>query len=100
MRGHARRATYHRNSTHSLEVVSGLPGWVSYTFAQTLHCSYRAVRHEHGSDIRGIPPWNSFRPYATETEGRVEIESEWTARSRERSAGRLDRKAFSPSGSY
>ena len=30
--------------------------------------------------------------YATETEGRVEIESEWTARSRERAAGRLDRK--------
>jgi hypothetical protein len=33
--------------------------------------------------------WSSFRHYATGTEGRVEIESEWTARKRERAAGRL-----------
>jgi putative transposase len=32
-------------------------------------------------------PWSSFRHYATGTEGRVEIESEWTARKRERTAG-------------
>src|SRR5712671_2726527 len=31
----------------------------------------------------------SFRHYATGCEGRVEIESEWTARKRERAAGRL-----------
>jgi putative transposase len=33
--------------------------------------------------------WSSFRHYATGAEGRVEIESEWTARQRERAAGRL-----------
>ena len=59
-----------------------------------------AVCHGHGSDIRGIPPWSSFRYYATEAEGRVEIESEWTARRRKRAAGRRERRAFSPSGSY
>ncbi len=33
--------------------------------------------------------WSSFRHYATGREGSVEIESEWTARARERAAGRL-----------
>jgi putative transposase len=33
--------------------------------------------------------WSSFLHYATGHEGRVEIESEWTARKRERAAGRL-----------
>ena len=33
--------------------------------------------------------WSSFRHYATGTEGRVEIESEWTARKRERASGTL-----------
>lgn len=37
--------------------------------------------------------WSSFRQYATGCKGRVEIESEWTARRRERAAGSL-----SPSG--
>jgi putative transposase len=34
-------------------------------------------------------PWSSFRHYATGAEGRVEIESEWTAQKRERAAGTL-----------
>lgn len=34
-------------------------------------------------------PWSSFLHYATGVEGRVEIESEWTARKRERAVGRL-----------
>ena len=34
-------------------------------------------------------PWSSFLHYATGCEGRVEIESEWTARKRERAAGKL-----------
>ena len=34
-------------------------------------------------------PWSSFLHCATGAEGRVEIESEWTARKRERAAGRL-----------
>jgi putative transposase len=33
--------------------------------------------------------WSSFRHHATGHEGRVEIESEWTARKRERAAARL-----------
>jgi len=33
--------------------------------------------------------WSSFRHYATGGEGRVEIESEWTARKRGRAAGKL-----------
>ena len=33
--------------------------------------------------------WSSFRHYATGGAGRVEIECEWTARARERAAGRL-----------
>ena len=33
--------------------------------------------------------WSSFRHYGTGEAGRVEIESEWTARRRERAAGRL-----------
>jgi putative transposase len=33
--------------------------------------------------------WSSFRHYATGCEGRIEIESEWTARKRERALGRL-----------
>ena len=32
---------------------------------------------------------SSFRHYSTGTEGRVQIESEWAARKRERAAGRL-----------
>lgn len=34
-------------------------------------------------------PWSSFRHYATGYEGHVEIESEWTARKRERAEGKL-----------
>jgi putative transposase len=33
--------------------------------------------------------WSSFRHYATGIEGRVQIESEWVSRKRERAAGRL-----------
>src|SRR5713101_4346211 len=33
--------------------------------------------------------WSSFRHYGTGCEGQVEIESEWTARKRERAAGTL-----------
>jgi len=33
--------------------------------------------------------WSSFRHYATGYEGRVEIESDWTARKRERATGKL-----------
>lgn len=34
-------------------------------------------------------PWSSFRHYATGVEGTIEIESEWTARKRERAGPEL-----------
>lgn len=42
---------------------------------------------------------SSFRHYATGLEGHVEIESEWTARKRERAAGRLPPTEQSPRSS-
>jgi putative transposase len=54
------------------------------------------VRYIHNNPVkRGLCErpeeweWSSFRHYATGSEGKVEIESEWTARKRERAAGRL-----------
>jgi putative transposase len=41
--------------------------------------------------------WSSFRHYATGCEGRVKIESDWTARKRERAAGRLSPAVDLPS---
>ena len=43
--------------------------------------------------------WSSFRHYATGCEGRVEIESQWTANKRERAAGRLSPKIELPHSS-
>jgi REP-associated tyrosine transposase len=43
--------------------------------------------------------WSSFRHYATGCEGRVEIESEWTARKRERAAGERGPRAELPHSS-
>jgi putative transposase len=43
--------------------------------------------------------WSSFLHYATGQEGRVEIESEWTANKRERLAGRLSPLAHVPHSS-
>jgi putative transposase len=62
------------------------------------HCRQfeEKLRYIHGNPVRaGLCErpedwaWSSFRHYATGCEGRVEIESEWTARKRERAAGRL-----------
>ena len=61
-----------------------------------LPAAYRKVRYIHRNPVKaGLcerpEDWesSSFRHYATGCEGRVEIESEWTARERERAAGRL-----------
>ena len=43
--------------------------------------------------------WSSFRHYATGCEGVVEIESEWTARKRERAAGKLPQAVELPHSS-
>ena len=54
------------------------------------------LHYIHGTPVkRGLVAraedweWSSFRHYATGSEGSVEIESEWTARRRERAAGKL-----------
>jgi putative transposase len=44
-------------------------------------------------------PWSSFLHYATGIEGRVEIESEWTARKRERAQGKLPQAVALPHSS-
>src|SRR5258708_395875 len=59
-----------------------------------LHIYGYVVTPEHVRSLRSRggrmrPPLRGFRHYATGCEGRVEIESEWTARKRERAAGRL-----------
>ena len=53
------------------------------------------LRYIHRNPVKrglfGTPEeweWSSFRHYATGAAGRIEIESEWTARKRERAAGR------------
>ena len=54
------------------------------------------VRYIHNNPVkRGLCdhpedwPWSSSRHFSTGVEGRVKIESEWTARKRERAAGTL-----------
>jgi putative transposase len=50
------------------------------------------LRYIHRNPVKqGLEDWqwSSFRHYATGAEGRVEIESEWTTRMRERAAGIL-----------
>lgn len=58
-------------------------------FVEKLHYIHqnpvKAGLCEHPEDWE----WSSFRHYATGFEGRVEIESEWTARKRERAEGKL-----------
>jgi len=60
MRGRARRATYHRNSTYSLEVVSGLPRWVSDTLFSHHMADIIAIDHNIG--VMGMP---AFLPTST-----------------------------------
>jgi putative transposase len=51
-----------------------------------IHCNpVKRGLCEHPEDW----PWSSFLHHATGGEGRVEIESEWIARKRERASGRL-----------
>ena len=45
-------------------------------------------------------PWSSFLHHASGCEGRIEIESEWTARKRERAAGNLRPAVALPHSSH
>jgi hypothetical protein len=54
MRGRARRATYHRNSTYSLELVSGLPRWVSGTLFSHHMADIIAIDHNRRDGHAGF----------------------------------------------
>jgi putative transposase len=68
-----------------------------YDFNVRDHAQFvEKLHYIHGNPVkRGLClrpedwAWSSFLHHATGGEGRVEIESEWTAREREREAGRL-----------
>jgi putative transposase len=68
-----------------------------YDFNVRNHAQFvEKLHYIHGNPVkRGLCerpedwPWSSFLHHATGGEGRVEVESEWTARKRERAAGRL-----------
>ena len=89
---------------HPLKPKTGLNGapehfWQKryYDFNIRNHPQFvEKLRYIHGNPVKaGLCErpedweWSSFRHYATGCEGPVEIESEWTARKRERAAGRL-----------
>ena len=64
------------------------------------------LRYTHGNPVRrGLCarpedwPWSSFLQWATGCGGRVEIECEWTARKRERMAGKLGERIELPHSS-
>ncbi len=68
-----------------------------YDFNVRTHRQFvEKLRYLHGNPVKrglcGRPEdweWSSFRHYATGHEGRVEIESEWTATKRQRADGSL-----------
>ncbi len=73
-------ALYSSQSGVPSEPAFGLLGWKPV----------KAGLCEHPEDWR----WSSFRHYALQEKGVVEIESEWTARDRERQATGSAEKTF------
>jgi len=81
-------------SARDLSAIKGRPLWQTryYDFnVRTEKKRVEKLRYIHRNPVRrGLVekpedwPWSSFRHYATGIEGAVEIESEWTARRRER----------------
>ena len=78
---------------------SPAPFWQARYYDFNVHSEKKRVeklRYIHRNPVRrGLVqnpqdwPWSSFRHYATGVEGVVEIESEWTARRRERMGASL-----------
>ena len=61
-------------------------------YAQFVEMSATSIATPFAPDCVPAPrdwEWSTFRHYATGCKGSVEIESEWTARERERADGRL-----------
>ena len=81
-------------TAHDLGIIEGRSFWQTryYDFnVRTEKKHVEKLRYIHRNPVRrGLVekpedwPWSSFRHYATGIEGAVEIESEWTARRRER----------------
>jgi putative transposase len=88
-----------QNTAHSLRSVEGSPFWLARYFDFNVWSEDKRIeklRYIHGNPVRrGLVErpedwiWSSFRHYATGVEGMVEIESQWTARRRERAGAEI-----------
>jgi putative transposase len=58
-------------------------------FVEKLHSTHSNPIKQGSCERPENWPWSGFLDHATGCEGQVEIESEWTARKREPTAGRL-----------
>ncbi len=83
-----------QNTAHQLRPPEGSPFWQPRYYDFNVWSDDKRIeklRYIHRNPVkRGLVerpedwPWSSFRHYATGVEGVVEIESQWTARKRER----------------
>lgn len=83
-----------QNTGHMLRPVEGSPFWLPRYYDFNVWSEDKRVeklRYMHRNPVkRGLVvrpedwPWSSFRHYVSGIEGAVEIESQWTARKRER----------------
>ena len=83
-----------QNAAHKLRPVEGAPFWEPRYYDFNVWSGAKRIeklRYIHRNPVhRGLVErpedwqWSSFNHYATGIEGPVEIESEWTARKRER----------------
>lgn len=86
-----------QNVSRKLQLPEGSPFWEPRYYDFNVWSEAKRVeklRYIHRNPVRrGLVEkpedwkWSSYRHYATGVEGVVEIESEWTARKRERDAG-------------
>jgi putative transposase len=83
-----------QNTAHELRTPEGSPFWLPRYYDFNVWSEDKRVeklRYMHRNPVkRGLVErpedwlWSSFRHYASGVEGVVEIESQWTARKRER----------------
>jgi len=86
-----------RNTAYQLRLPEGSPFWQPRYYDFNVWSEDKRIeklRYIHRNPVkRGLVEraedwlWSSFRHYASGAEGTVEIESQWTARKRERSLG-------------
>ena len=83
-----------QNTSHALRTPEGSPFWIPRYYDFNVWSEDKRIeklRYMHRNPVkRGLAErpedwlWSSFRHYASGVEGVVEIESQWTARKRER----------------